>query len=84
MEALQHCIDELFKNTQTDATSIDYVVRTDRSSLITAVVELLDSQFPNKVVLHNTFTSVASGLAIASYIRMSVSFKWQARLSIVE
>ncbi|MGK0443043.1 MAG: putative chaperone protein [Pseudohongiellaceae bacterium] len=67
MDALQRCIDNLFENTQADANTIDYVVRTGGSSLITAVLELLESEFPNKVVQHNTFTSVASGLAVASY-----------------
>jgi hypothetical chaperone protein len=67
MDALQLCIDNVFKNTQVDANGIDYVVRTGGSSLITAVLELLEAEFPNKVVQHNTFTSVASGLAIASY-----------------
>ncbi|WP_019531365.1 Hsp70 family protein [Dasania marina] len=67
MDALQLCIDNLFKNTQADANTLDYVVRTGGSSRIAAVLALLESEFPNKVVQHNTFTSVASGLAIASY-----------------
>ena len=67
MLALQLCIDKLFDDTQADVNAIDYVVRTGGSSRIAAVIELLESEFPNKVVQHNTFTSVASGLAIASY-----------------
>ena len=67
MFALQGCIDRLFESTQADVNAIDYVVRTGGSSRIAAVLELLDSEFPGKVVQHNTFTSVASGLAIASY-----------------
>ncbi|WP_101756929.1 Hsp70 family protein [Oceanicoccus sp. KOV_DT_Chl] len=67
MAALQTCIDNLFENTQVDPNTIDFVVRTGGSSRIAAVVELLDNIFPNKVVQHDTFTSVASGLAIASY-----------------
>lgn len=65
--ALQTCIDDLLANTKADANSIDYVVRTGGSSRIAAVMELLEDLFPNKVVQHDTFTSVASGLAIASY-----------------
>jgi hypothetical chaperone protein len=67
MLALQLCIDKLLEKTETDASNIDYVVRTGGSSRIAAVLELLEEEFPNKVVQHNTFTSVASGLAIASY-----------------
>ncbi len=67
LEALKTCIDNLLANTGVDPNSIDFVVRTGGSSRIAAVVELLEERFPNKVVQHDTFTSVASGLAIASY-----------------
>lgn len=50
-----------------DHTSIDIVVRTGGSSQIAAVKRLLDRQFPGKVTEHDPFTSVAAGLAIASY-----------------
>jgi hypothetical chaperone protein len=43
------------------------VLRTGGSSLIPAVKEILDNQFPGKVVEHDPFTSVAAGLAIADY-----------------
>ena len=67
MDALQGCIDKLLANTQVDPSTIDFVVRTGGSSRIAAVVELLESLFPGKAVQHDTFTGVASGLAIASY-----------------
>ncbi|MCR8923207.1 Hsp70 family protein [Dasania sp. GY-MA-18] len=67
IEELQHCIDKLLANTQIDANSLNYVVRTGGSSHIAAVLQLLEREFPNKVVQHDSFTSVASGLAIASY-----------------
>ena len=52
-------------NCRTD--DIDLVLRTGGSSLIPAVKEILDNQFTGKVVEHDPFTSVAAGLAIASY-----------------
>ena len=47
--------------------SIDIVLRTGGSSLIPAVHRILDARFPNRVVDHDPFTSVANGLAIADY-----------------
>jgi hypothetical chaperone protein len=49
------------------AEDIDLVVRTGGSSQIVAVRQLLDRLFPGKVTEHDPFTSVAGGLAIASY-----------------
>ncbi len=49
------------------AGDIDLVLRTGGSSLIPAVKDILDNQFPGKVVEHDPFTSVAAGLAIADY-----------------
>ncbi len=46
---------------------IDVVLRTGGSSLIPAVKHLLDDRFPGKVVEHDPFTSVATGLAIANF-----------------
>ncbi|MEM1229986.1 MAG: Hsp70 family protein [Pseudomonadota bacterium] len=46
---------------------IDIVLRTGGSSLIPAVRRLLDDRFPARVVEHDPFTSVATGLAIASF-----------------
>jgi hypothetical chaperone protein len=48
---------------------IDLVLRTGGSSLIPAVKDILDHQFPGKVVEHDPFTSVAAGLAIANYYK---------------
>ena len=47
--------------------AIDVVLRTGGSSLIPAVHAILDQRFPNRVVDHDPFTSVAMGLAIADY-----------------
>lgn len=49
------------------ADDIDVVIRTGGSSQIAAVRRLLDEQFPGRVTEHDPFTSVAAGLAIASY-----------------
>ena len=48
-------------------TDIDLVIRTGGSCLIPAVKKELDRLFPDKVVEHDPFTSVAAGLAIADY-----------------
>jgi len=47
--------------------SIDSVIRTGGSCLIPAVTNILEELFPEKVIEHNPFTSVATGLAIANY-----------------
>ena len=49
------------------ASDVDIVLRTGGSSLIPAVHHLLNSHFPDRVVDHDPFTSVAAGLAIADY-----------------
>jgi len=46
---------------------IDIVLRTGGSSLIPAVLRILQSRFPHQVVDHDPFTSVAAGLAIANH-----------------
>ncbi len=48
-------------------TDIDVVLRTGGSSLVPAVKQMLDEHFPHKVVEHDPFTSVAAGLAVASF-----------------
>ena len=53
------------------AQQVDIVLRTGGSSLIPAVIALLESRFAEKVVAHDPFTSVASGLAVASYQGLS-------------
>lgn len=49
------------------ADDVDIVIRTGGSSQIVAVKRLLETRFPGKVTEHDPFTSVAAGLAIASY-----------------
>jgi hypothetical chaperone protein len=49
------------------ADAIDIVLCTGGSSLIPAVRRMLEDHFPGRVVEHDPFTSVAAGLAIASF-----------------
>jgi hypothetical chaperone protein len=56
-----------------NSDDIDVVVSTGGSSLIPAVRRSLDTLFPNKVLDHDPFTSVAEGLAIAEYKGLSFS-----------
>lgn len=55
------------KKARLNPTDIELVIRTGGSSLIPAVKTILDQQFPDKVVEHDPFTSVAAGLAVADY-----------------
>jgi hypothetical chaperone protein len=50
---------------------VDIVLRTGGSSLIPAVLGLLEDRFPGRVVDHDPFSSVAAGLAIANYRGLS-------------
>ena len=60
-------LDQVLARANCDASDIDVVIRTGGSSQIAAVRRLLESRFPDKVTEHDPFTSVAAGLAIASY-----------------
>jgi hypothetical chaperone protein len=64
---LDSLVDEVLVRSGLTAAEIDLVVRTGGSSLIAAVRALLERRFPGKVTEHDPFTSVAGGLAIASY-----------------
>ncbi|MEM7000952.1 MAG: Hsp70 family protein [Pseudomonadota bacterium] len=60
-------VDETIARAGMAAGDIDVVLRTGGSSLIPAVKRLLDERFPGKVVEHDPFTSVATGLAVANF-----------------
>jgi hypothetical chaperone protein len=49
------------------ARDVNVVVRTGGSSKIPAVIRRLDARFPDRVVEHDPFTSIAAGLALASF-----------------
>ena len=63
----ESAIDYLLADAKIKAEDIDIVLRTGGSSLIPAVKNKLTERFGNKVIEHDPFTSVASGLAIAEY-----------------
>ena len=60
-------IDKVVADAGCGLEDIDVVIRTGGSSQIAAVRRLLEARFPGRVTEHDPFTSVAAGLAIASY-----------------
>ncbi len=64
---LERRVTVLLSRNGVDPAQVDHVVRTGGSCKLRAVVDLLEKQFPGKVVEHDIFTGVACGLAIASY-----------------
>ena len=71
---INQVVDETIVRAGLAHDDIDIVLRTGGSSLIPAVKKLLDDRFAGRVVEHDPFTSVATGLAVASY------HGWQASL----
>ena len=67
LERIDACLDELLARAGLPAASVDVVVRTGGSSSIPAVIQRLEQRFPNRVVEHDRFTSIAAGLAVASF-----------------
>ena len=67
LHQIETAIDNVLKKSNTEPNDIAVVVRTGGSSQIASVKTMLGEKFPDKVVEHNPFTSVAIGLAIASY-----------------
>ena len=65
--AFEAALDETLERAGLGADDIQIVLRTGGSSLIPAVRDILDGRFPERVVEHDPFTSVAAGLAIANY-----------------
>lgn len=65
--AFEAALDETLERAGLGAGDIQIVLRTGGSSLIPAVRNILDERFPERVVEHDPFTSVAAGLAIANY-----------------
>ena len=67
LDQVRRGIDETLERAGLSHEAIDVVLRTGGSSLIPAVKRILEDRFPNRVVEHDPFTSVAAGLAIADY-----------------
>ena len=69
----KHAVEYLLDQNSLRPEIIDSVIRTGGSSLIPAIKNILDDLFPGKVIEHNPFTSVATGLAIANYRQLGKS-----------
>ena len=67
LEEFEQAVDDTLARVGLPPDEIDIVLRTGGSSLIPAVRRVLDRRFPGRVVEHDPFTGVASGLAIAHY-----------------
>ena len=67
LSKVKDAVDHLLKESDLGPDIIDSVIRTGGSSLIPAIKNILDDLFPGKVIEHDPFTSVATGLAIANY-----------------
>ena len=67
LHSLRTQLDGVLAAAGVNAGQVSVVVRTGGSSQIVAVKNLLESLFPGRVVEHDPFTSVAAGLAIASF-----------------
>ncbi len=67
LDRVAQALDATLDRARLSADQIDVVLRTGGSSLIPAVRDILESRFPDRVVDHDPFTSVAAGLAIADY-----------------
>jgi hypothetical chaperone protein len=63
----RECIATLLERACLAPGEVDVVIRTGGTSQITAVRALLEELFPGRVEGHDPFTSVAAGLAIASW-----------------
>jgi hypothetical chaperone protein len=67
LRQVEQVVDETVVKAGLRAADVDVVLRTGGSSLIPAVTRILDARFPGRVDLHDPFTSVAAGLAIANF-----------------
>lgn len=67
LQRVARALDETVAKAGMTHQDIDIVLGTGGSSLIPAVKGLLTERFPQRVVEHDPFTSVACGLAIANY-----------------
>ena len=67
LEEFEQAVDDTLARVALRPQDIDIVLRTGGSSLIPAVRRVLDRRFPGRVVEHDPFTGVASGLAIAHF-----------------
>lgn len=67
LESIERVLHRVIHAAGVDPAAIDVVIRTGGSSQIVAVRQMLERLFGDRVTEHDPFTSVAAGLAIASY-----------------
>ena len=67
LERVEQALDHTLELAKLRHEDVHIVLCTGGSSLIPAVRNILEQRFPNQVVEHDPFTSVAAGLAIANY-----------------
>jgi hypothetical chaperone protein len=67
LQQIDNIVDEVIERAGRSIEDIDVVIRTGGSSQIAAVKRLLGRRFGDRVTEHDPFTSVAAGLAIASF-----------------
>jgi len=67
LDEINALIESVLEDAKLTPAEVSLVIRTGGSSLIASVCEQLNRMFPGKVVEHDPFTSVAEGLAIASF-----------------
>ena len=60
-------LDAVLDAADVEADRLAVVVRTGGSSRLRAATRLLEDRFPGRLVEHDPFTSIAAGLAIASW-----------------
>lgn len=73
LEKLRLAIQDVLQIADVSEDEIQLIIRTGGSSLIPAVKNMLEQQFPGKVIEHDPFTSVAAGLAIAEFQGLGIS-----------
>ncbi|MFB0932991.1 MAG: Hsp70 family protein, partial [Pseudomonadales bacterium] len=64
---IDQIVDKVLLDANKIASEISVLIRTGGSSQIASVRDLMEAKFPGRVTEHDPFTSVATGLAIASY-----------------
>ncbi len=67
LKEIRECVETVLARARLGPDAITRVVRTGGSSRIPAVVRLLEEIFGGRVVEHDPFTSIAAGLALASF-----------------
>ncbi|MBL4821775.1 MAG: Hsp70 family protein [Gammaproteobacteria bacterium] len=72
LQTFEQAVMDMLSQASVNSHQVDLVIRTGGSSLIPAVREILERLFPQKVIEHDPFTSVAAGLAIAEYRGLGV------------